>query len=128
MAEKYEATSSALTAPREFRETVKIGSASSWDKNILALFYVSFERKSFAYLEEFVDRRYFEPPNDDEESSQSASFFEVKLSVVYEEFLNWLEEARDTDFRVEKKSLVRQFRLNPVGPIFLCSLRFPRDT
>ena len=71
MAEKHEVAPTALMAPREFRETVKIGSASSWDKNILTLFHVSFERKSFADLEEFVDRRFFAPPDDDEESKQS---------------------------------------------------------
>jgi hypothetical protein len=75
MAEKHEVAPTALTGPRSFRETVKIGSASSWDKNILALFHVSFERKSFTDLEEFVDRQYFGPPDDDEESPQSISLF-----------------------------------------------------
>ena len=64
MAEKHEVAPTAQTVPKEFRETVKIGSASSWDKNILNLFHVDFQRDSFSDLRQFVDRRYFEIPDD----------------------------------------------------------------
>ena len=73
MAEKQEVAPTALKVPKEFRETVKIGSASSWDKNILSLFHVGFERDNFADLKQFVDAKYFEPPTDNEKSRLSIS-------------------------------------------------------
>jgi hypothetical protein len=68
MANKHEAAPSALKPPKEFRETVKIGSASSWDKNILSLFHVSFDRSKFYNLQDFLDAKYFQPPSVDDES------------------------------------------------------------
>ena len=56
--------------PKEFRETVKIGSASSWDKNILTLFHVMFDRTEFSDLRDFLDARYFRTPDEDEECYQ----------------------------------------------------------
>lgn len=66
--EKHEVAPTRLAIAKGYRETVKIGSASSWDKDILNLFHVKFERNSFADLREIVDARYFEPPDDDEEA------------------------------------------------------------
>ena len=66
MAEKHEFAPTASTVPKEFRATVKIGSASSWDKNILALFHVDFQKNSISDLREFVGENYFEPPTDEE--------------------------------------------------------------
>jgi len=66
MSEKHEALSTALKPTKEFRETVKIGSASAWDKNILSLFHVGFDRNSFADLRRFIDFKYFEPPSNGE--------------------------------------------------------------
>ena len=51
---------------KEFRETVKIGSASSWDKVTLGLFHAVFDRNDCSNLNDFLDPRYFEPPIDDE--------------------------------------------------------------
>jgi hypothetical protein len=69
MAEKHEtAPTVRLTTTKAFRETIRIGSASSWDKNILNLFHVAFEKDSFADLRWVVESRYFEPPDDDEEA------------------------------------------------------------
>lgn len=48
MADKHEAAPTAVKPPKEFRETVKIGSASSWDKNIVSLFHVLEVREAFA--------------------------------------------------------------------------------
>lgn len=66
--EKHEVAPTRLAITKGYRETVKIGSASSWDKDILNLFHVKCERNSFADLREIVDARYFEPPDDDEEA------------------------------------------------------------
>lgn len=69
MAEKHEAApTTSLATIKAFRETIRIGSASSWDKNILSLFHVAFEKDSFADLRRVIDSRYFEPPDDDEEA------------------------------------------------------------
>ena len=67
MAEKHETKPSAFKPPKEFRETVKIGSASSWDRNILSLFHVDFDRNVYSDLSDFLDTKYFETPSDDEE-------------------------------------------------------------
>ena len=69
MTGKHDEAPMALTMPKEFRETVRIGSASSWDKNILSLFHVVLQ-KNTSNLREFIDSQYFEPPTDDEESRQ----------------------------------------------------------
>jgi hypothetical protein len=82
MAQKHEVAPTASTVPKEFRETVKIGSASSWDKNILSLFHVGFERDDFADLKKFVDARYFDPPTDDEETRQSIRFLRASNGSV----------------------------------------------
>jgi hypothetical protein len=66
MADKHEIEPTAMKPPKEFRETVKIGSASSWDKNILSLFHVGFDRNTFADLENVIDSKYFRPPSTDE--------------------------------------------------------------
>ena len=42
MANKHETAPTAVKPPGEFRETIKIGSASSWDKVTLDLFHVNF--------------------------------------------------------------------------------------
>ena len=63
MSGKHEVAPTALNPRKEFRETVKIGSASAWDKNILSLFHVRFDRNSFADLRGFIDSKYFEPPS-----------------------------------------------------------------
>jgi hypothetical protein len=66
MADKHEAMPTAIKPPKEFRESVKIGSASSWDKNILSLFHVQFDRNTFTELKHFISADYFEAPVDDE--------------------------------------------------------------
>jgi hypothetical protein len=66
MADKHETEPTALKLPKEFRETVKLGSASSWDKNILSLFHVGFDRHVFSDLRHFLNGRYFQPHSDDE--------------------------------------------------------------
>lgn len=67
MSEKQEAKPSTLKPTKEFRETVKIGSASSWDKNILSLFHVAFDRNVYSDMRDFLDGKYFETPSDDED-------------------------------------------------------------
>ena len=75
MAEKHEVVSATTpAATKAFRETIKIGSASSWDKNILNLFHVGFEKESFADLREVIDSRYFEPPDDDDDARNRMYF------------------------------------------------------
>ena len=67
MADKHETAPTARKAPREFRETVKIGSASSWNKVTLTLFHVAFDRKNFSNLRDFLDLEYFECPTSDQD-------------------------------------------------------------
>jgi hypothetical protein len=74
MTEKHETAPTRLAVNKTFRETIKIGSASSWDKNVLNLFHVKFEKDSFADLREIVDSRYFEPPDGDEEARNRINF------------------------------------------------------
>lgn len=66
MSERHEVAPTALKSKKEFRETIKIGSASAWDKNILSLFHVGFDRKSYADLGGFIDSKYFETPSTEE--------------------------------------------------------------
>lgn len=67
MADKHELVPTALKPPKEFRETVKIGSASSWDKITLQLFHVAFDRNRFSSLRDFIDSTYFQSPTDDQD-------------------------------------------------------------
>ena len=73
-----ETTSTAMKKPKEFRETVKIGSASSWDKNILSLFHVGFDQKDYAELRNFIDDKYFRAPDDDVEYARRVFSFGVR--------------------------------------------------
>jgi hypothetical protein len=68
MADKHETAPTAMKPPKEFRETIKIGSASSWDKDILSLFHVSFDRTEHSDLRDFLDAKYFQAPSMDDES------------------------------------------------------------
>jgi hypothetical protein len=67
MEDKREAAPSAMKPPKEFRQTVKIGSASSWDKDILSLFHVSFDRMTSSDLAHFLNPQYFRPPEADDD-------------------------------------------------------------
>lgn len=73
MADKHEAVPTAMKPPKEFRETVRIGSASSWDKNILSLFHVSFDRTELSDLRDFLDLRHFQPPSIEDETYKGTS-------------------------------------------------------
>jgi len=65
MANKHDATPTAMKPPGEFRETIKIGSASSWDKVTLDLFHVLFTKTRYTDLRgsNYIDKKYFEPPS-----------------------------------------------------------------
>jgi hypothetical protein len=69
MANKHETAPSIIKPPGEFRETVKIGSASSWDKVTLDLFHVDFNKTDTSDLRgsNFIDKRYFDLPTEDEQ-------------------------------------------------------------
>lgn len=71
MADKHDAAPTAVKPPKEFRETVKIGSASSWDKNIVSLFHVSFDRAELSNLRNFLDVKHFQLPSIDDETHKS---------------------------------------------------------
>ena len=70
MSDKQATVPTAMKPPKEFRETIRIGSASSWDKNILSLFHVAFDPSKFSDLQLFLDPRYFQRPAEDEEFCQ----------------------------------------------------------
>lgn len=112
-----------MQPPKVFRQTVKIGSASSWDKNILTLFHVKFDSTDLSDLHDFLDAKYFQPPPPDEESSQGilVTRLEATLMVGYYDIIQASEDARGEDFSVLKRHLVRKFRSNPLGPFF-CTL------
>src|SRR6202035_4791335 len=65
MADKHEAAPTAMKPPKAYRETVKIGSASSWNKITLALFHVAFDRNTVSDLRDVVDPKYFQTPTVD---------------------------------------------------------------
>jgi hypothetical protein len=69
MANKHETAPTAMKPPGEFRETVKIGSASSWDKVTLDLFHVEFNKSDTSDLRSsnFIDKSYFDPPVEGEQ-------------------------------------------------------------
>src|SRR5947207_7564861 len=77
MANKHETAPTAPKPPKEFRETVKIGSASSWDKVTLKLFHVAFDRNRFSNLRDFIDSTYFQPPTDDQDYRRRNTYFIV---------------------------------------------------
>src|SRR5438045_3507867 len=69
MSDKHEAAPTAMKPPGEFRDTVKIGSASSWNKVTLSLFHVDFNKAKYSDLRtsKFITEKYFQPPTKDEE-------------------------------------------------------------
>src|SRR6202035_4484843 len=77
MASKHETAPTALKPPGEFRETVKIGSASSWDKVTLELFHVNFNKTEYTELRgsNYVDERYFEAPPENEKCHRGGQRF-----------------------------------------------------
>jgi hypothetical protein len=68
MVNKYEIVSSVIKSSGEFRETVKIGSINSWDKIILDLFHIDFNKTDTSNLRDsnFIDKRYFDLSIEDE--------------------------------------------------------------
>jgi hypothetical protein len=66
MAEKHEAAPTAMKPPKAYRETVKIGPTSSWNKITLVLIHVVFDRNEISDLQDFVDAKYFQTPAIDE--------------------------------------------------------------
>src|SRR5438045_9573914 len=89
MADKHESAPTALKSPKEFRETVKIRSASSWNKVTLKLFHVAFDRNRFSDLREFVDSTYFLPPADDQDYCRRNTYViatHVRLREYFERF------------------------------------------
>jgi hypothetical protein len=74
MAEQREAMPSAIKPSKEFRQTVRIGSASSWDKNILSLFHVAFDQATTSDIQLFLDPKYFQPPAADEDCYNGRHF------------------------------------------------------
>jgi hypothetical protein len=81
MTEKHETAPTRQAISKTFRETIKIGSASSWDKNILNLFHVKYEKDSFADLRDVVDPRYFESPDDEEARNRISSHCSSDVSL-----------------------------------------------
>jgi hypothetical protein len=121
MADKHEAEPTAMKPPSEFRETVKIGSASSWDKVTLELFHVAFKKTRYTELRgsKFIDERYFEAPSENEECYQG-SLCSTMLIVGYLKIMRSLEDARDIDIpRVGKKDLVVRLDENPLCEFFV---------
>lgn len=113
MAEKHESTPSAMRPSKEFRQRVVIGSASSWDKNILSLFHVAFDRMTCSDLRQFLDAKYFESPGEDQDCYKGNSC-ESRLTVGYHKILRASEEARGEDFSGSKKDIYRKFESNPL--------------
>jgi hypothetical protein len=76
MANKHEMTPTAMKPSGEFRETVKIGSASSWDKVTLDLFHVDFKKTDISDLRgsNFIARSYFDPPVEGEQCYNGTLF------------------------------------------------------
>jgi hypothetical protein len=68
MADKHGVAPTAKKPPGEFRETIKLGSASAWDKVTLKLFHVVFNKNRYSELQgsNYIDKRYFETPADSE--------------------------------------------------------------
>jgi hypothetical protein len=75
MADKHEVAPTAKKPPGEFRETIKLGSASAWDKVTLELFRVVFNKTEYTELQgsNYVDKRYFETPAEGEECYDGGS-------------------------------------------------------
>lgn len=73
MAEKHETVPTAVKLPKEFRKTVKIGSASSLDKYILLLFHVGFDQNDFSDIRNFISKKYFQAPDNDVEYARRTS-------------------------------------------------------
>jgi hypothetical protein len=76
MANKHEAEPTAMKPPGEFRETVKVGSASSWDKVTLELFHVMFKKTDYTELRgsKYIDARYFKSPPENEKCYRGTVF------------------------------------------------------
>jgi hypothetical protein len=122
MASKHETAPTALKPPGEFRETVKIGSASSWDKVTLELFHVMFNKAEYTELRgsKYIDQRYFEAPSEDEECYSGSSKYFAALIVGYLRIMRSLEDARDIDIpRTGKKELVLRLEDNPLCEFFV---------
>lgn len=114
MAEKHEIVPTRLA--KAFRETIRINSVSSLNKNILSLFHIKFQKDSLADLRELVDPRYFEPSLDDA-VHKARILLSVGL-IIYSDVMNASEAAVRTDFNVEQNVLTRQFQSNILKPLF----------
>src|SRR6202035_826447 len=109
MASKHETAPTALKPPGEFRETIKIGSASSWDKVTLELFHVTFNKSVYTQLRgsKCINQNYFEAPSEDEECYQGSRQCSLVLILGYLKIMRSLEDARAVDIpRMRKRDLV----------------------
>jgi hypothetical protein len=72
ISDKHEAAPTAKKPPKEFRETIVIGSASSWNKITLTLFHVAFYQDAYSDLRGFLDPKYYDPPSNGEQCHEGS--------------------------------------------------------
>jgi hypothetical protein len=121
MANKHEEEPTALKPPSEFRETVKIGSASSWDKVTLELFHVAFKKTQYTELRgsKYLHERYFEAPPENEKCYRG-TILNILLIVGYLKIMRSLEDARPLDIpSIGKEDLVVALEDNPLCEFFV---------
>ena len=120
MAEKHEAAPSAMKpSSQEFRQTIKLGSASSWDKNILSLFHVDFDQSKHSPLEHVINAKYLQPPTPGEDCYQGRLLHARKVLIVgYLDIMQASEAARGEDFTNKRSYFVRNFRGNPLSQFY----------
>ena len=108
----------AMRPPKEFRETIKIGSASSWDKNILSQFHVGFNRNDFGNIRDFIDEKYFRAPDHDVEYARRAFRVQALLNVGYTNIMNASGNTTKQDLSADRELLVSKYLSNPLGAVF----------
>jgi len=77
VADKHEAEPSVVKPSDHFNQTIKLGSASSWNRNILSLFHVGFDQSEFSSLDKILDAKYLKPPEKHEDCYEGINTYSI---------------------------------------------------